>query len=66
MDRGRITSGGEKKHPFCHCYQRGRINSKTQLRLKIRSFYFVAINAKGGECWIFGVFIDVKRGSIWY
>jgi hypothetical protein len=31
---GSITSGGAKKHPFYHCCQRGRRNSKTQLRNK--------------------------------
>jgi hypothetical protein len=64
MDKGSITSGGTLKYPFFHCYQRGRINSKTQLRLKIRGFYFVSINAKGEQCWIYGVVFDVKRGSI--
>jgi hypothetical protein len=38
--------------------------SKIQLRLK-KGFYFVAINAKGGECWTwcYGVGIDVKEGQ---
>jgi hypothetical protein len=34
MDMGSITSEGAEKYPFCHYCQRGRINSKTQLRNK--------------------------------
>jgi len=61
MDRGRITSGGEKKDPFCHCCQQGSINSKNPI--KIMGSYYVSINAKGGDCWIwFYVVIDFKKG----
>jgi hypothetical protein len=69
MGRGTITSGGSKETSLLHYFQRGRRNKKTQLIGKV--FYFVAINAKGGECWTwcYGVGIDVKNGqtwSIWY
>jgi hypothetical protein len=38
--------------------------SKIQLRLK-KGFYFVSINAKGGEhwTWCYGAGIDVKEGQ---
>jgi hypothetical protein len=62
MDRGCIILGGAKKYPFFHCFQRGRISSETQLRLK-RGFYSVVVTAKGGECWTwcYDVGIDFKE-----
>jgi hypothetical protein len=45
MDKGSITSWGVEKYPFCHCYQRGRIRSKTQL--KIRGFIMLPSIPKG-------------------
>jgi hypothetical protein len=58
MDKGSITSGGEKKCPLWHCCQRGKIHNKTQLK----EFLLFFINAKGEECWTWPyVVIDVNK-----
>jgi hypothetical protein len=56
MDRGSITSGGERKIPSVIVVKGGGLTVKNQV--KIKGSYCVSINAKGGECWKI-VVIDV-------
>jgi hypothetical protein len=61
MDRGSITSGGAKKHPFYQCCQRGRVlDNKTQLKQGVLFCFYqfqrgrmldmvLALMSKGGN-----------------